>query len=176
MKDNILRITDTIPYTIVRSSRRKTSEIQVGEHGISIRVPFHKEEQEIWNMVDDKKQWIAKKYLEFQTGKKRFKTILDKSYIERRVELRAQKIGVTPSKISIKFLKTRWGSATSNGVITINSRLLRAPKGVIDYIIVHELCHLKIRGHSSTYWNLVGMHMMDYEEKLEWLRKNGRFL
>ena len=92
------------------------------------------------------------------------------------MERLAPKIGVMPSRILIKSLKTRWGSATSSGVITINSRLLRAPKGVIDYIIVHELCHLKIRGHSSTYWNLVGMHMRDYEEKIEWLRKNGRFL
>ena len=74
MKDNTLHITDTVPYTIVRSNRRKTSEIQVGEHGISIRVPFHKEEQEIWDMVDDKKQWIAKKYLEFQMGKKQFRS------------------------------------------------------------------------------------------------------
>ena len=176
MKDNIRRITDTIPYTIVRSSRRKTSEIQVGEHGIKIRVPFHKKDREIWDMVDDKKQWIYKKYLEYQAGGEQFKTRLEKSYIERRMERLAPKIGVRPSKISIKFLKTRWGSATSNGVITINSRLLRAPKDVIDYVIVHELCHLKIRGHASAYWNLVGMHIRDYEEKIEWLRKYGRFL
>ena len=113
MKDNIRRITDTIPYTIVRSSRRKTSEIQVGEHGIKIRVPFHKKDREIWDMVDDKKQWIYKKYLEYQAGGEQFKTRLEKSYIERRMERLAPKIGVRPSKISIKFLKTRWGSATS---------------------------------------------------------------
>ena len=176
MKDNIRHITGTIPYTIVRSSRRKTSEIQVGEHGIEIRVPFHKRDKEIWDMVDDKKQWIHKKYLEFQTGKKQFKTRLEESHIERRTERLAPRIGVRPSKISIKSLKTRWGSATSNGAITINSRLLRAPKDVIDYVIIHELCHLKIRGHSSAYWNLVGIHMRDYEKKIEWLGKYGRFL
>ena len=176
MKGNIRYETSTIPYAIIRSSRRKTSEIQVGEHGIEIRVPVHKKDGEIWDMVHDKKQWIYKKYLEFQTGEKQFKTRLEKSYIERRTERLAPKIGVRPSKISIKFLKTRWGSATSNGVITINSRLLRAPKDVIDYIIVHELCHLKIRGHSGAYWNLVGIHMRDYEEQIEWLRKYGRFL
>ena len=176
MKGNIRYETSTIPYAIIRSSRRKTSEIQVGEHGIEIRVPVHKKDGEIWDMVDDKKQWIYKKYLEFQTGEKQFKTRLEKSYIERRTERLAPKIGVRPSKISIKFLKTRWGSATSNGVITINSRLLRAPKDVIDYVIVHELCHLKIRGHSGAYWNLVGIHMRDYEEQIEWLRKYGRFL
>ena len=176
MKDNIRHTDGTIPYAIVRSGRRKTSEIQVGAYGIEVRVPFHKGDQEIWDMIDDKKQWIIKKYLEFQTGKKQFKTRLEESYIERRIERLASKIGVRPSKISIKLLKTRWGSATSAGAITINYKLLGAPKDVIDYVIVHELCHLKIRGHSSAYWNLVGIHMRDYDKKIEWLRKYGRFL
>ena len=114
--------------------------------------------------------------MEFQTGKERFKPSLDGSYIERRIRRLVPKVGVRPSKISIKLLKTRWGSATSTGVITINSRLLGAPRDVVDYVIVHELCHLKIRGHSSAYWNLVDMHVMDYGKKIEWLRKYGQFL
>ena len=176
MKGNIQHAAGTIPYAVVRSGRRKTSEIQVESHGIKIRVPFHKKNQEILDMIDDKKQWIVRKYLEFQTEKERFKPSLDGSYIERRIRRLAPKVGVRPSKISIKLLKTRWGSATSTGAITINSRLLGAPRDVVDYVIVHELCHLKIRGHSSAYWNLVGMHMMDYDKKIEWLRKYGQFL
>ena len=70
MKDNIRHITGTIPCTIVRSSRRKTSEIQVGEHGIEIRVPFHKRDREIWDMVDDKKQWIHQKIFRISDKKK----------------------------------------------------------------------------------------------------------
>lgn len=176
MKGNIRHVAGTIPYVVVRSGRRKTSEIQVGEHGIEIRVPFRKDDREILDMIDSKRQWIIKKYLEFQTGKKLFKPRLEKSHIERRTERLASRIGARPSKVSIKLLKTRWGSATSNSAITINSKLLRAPKDVIDYVIIHELCHLKIRGHSSAYWNLVGIHMRDYEEKIAWLRKYGRFL
>lgn len=176
MKGNIQYAANTIPYTVVRSNRRKTSEIQVGSHGVEIRVPFHKKDKEILDMIGSKKQWIVKKYLEFQTRRQQFKTRLKKSYIERRVEILALKIGTIPSKILIKSLKTRWGSATTSGVITINIKLLGAPPDVVDYVIVHELCHLKIRKHSSAYWNMVGMHMRDYEGKIEWLKKYGRFL
>ena len=176
MSRRILYLTNSIPYTIIRSSRRKTSEIQVGEHGIVVRVPNHKGENEVWSMLEKKEEWICKKYLEFQTEKKYPKTKLNESYIELQMKRFAAKISVKPSKILIKPLKTRWGSATLSGVITINSRLLSAPKDVIDYVIVHELCHLKIRGHSRSYWNLVGMYISDYEKKIEWLRKHGRFI
>ena len=176
MKGSIRHETGTIPYIVVRSGRRKTSEIQVGAHGIEVRVPFRKGEQEILDMIDNRKQWIVKKYMEFQSGEKLLRVRLRKSHIEKRVEILASKTGARPSKVLIRPLKTRWGSATSSGAVTINSRLLRAPEDVIDYVIIHELCHLKIRGHSSAYWNLVGMHMPGYEERIAWLRKYGRFL
>ena len=107
MKDNIQHITGTIPYTIVRSSRRKTSEIQVGEHGIEIRVPFHKRDREIWVMIDDKKQWIHKKYLD-SDREKQSKQDWKSPILKERTERLAPRIGVRPSKILIKLLKTRW--------------------------------------------------------------------
>jgi len=72
----------------------------------------------------------------------------------------------------VKPLKTRWGSATKKGVVNLNLHLLKAPKDVIDYIIIHELCHLQIKNHSFRFWNLVRKFMPDYEEKKEWLEKN----
>ena len=69
-------------------------------------------------------------------------------------------------------MKGRWGSATSKGIITLNSNLIMTPKRVIDYIIIHELCHLKVKEHSRTFWNLVAKYDKDYSKKEKWLTEN----
>lgn len=84
----------------------------------------------------------------------------------------AKAIGVSPKKIVIKKLRKRWGSATKDRVLNLNVNLLKAPEDVIDYIILHELCHLKIKDHSHRFWNLVGSQMPDYKQKAEWLSAN----
>ena len=167
---------DLVPYTIVRSHRRKRSEISLGPEGVKISVPFDRKDQEIWDMIELKERWIVDNYLEFQAKKKDFSMQVDRSYVLQRIEELAPQMGVTPSKVVIKHLKTRWGSAALNGTITINSRIFRAPKDVVDYIIIHELCHLKIHNHYGAYWSMVGTHMPEYEEKIRWLEENGRFL
>lgn len=169
-----------IKYNVVKSKRRKTSEIRVDDDGVEIRTPITKKDSEIQDIVDEKKQWIFKKQLEFKDRKKQrvkqFKIIHRDSYLEKQVEKLASKIGVKPSKVIIKPLKNRWGSATQKGVITLNSNLLKAPKDVIEYIIIHELCHLKIDNHSSRYWNLVSKFMPNYSKKVEWLEINKSLL
>ena len=84
----------------------------------------------------------------------------------------ASKIGVHPKRIIIKKLRKRWGSATQNGILNLNVNLLKAPEDVIDYVILHELCHLKIKDHSHRFWNLVGSQMPNYKQKAEWLSTN----
>lgn len=69
--------------------------------------------------------------------------------------------------------KNRWGSLTKDGVIHLNVNLMKAPQSVIDYIILHELCHLRIREHSHHYWDLVHRFMPNYQDKIEWLKMNG---
>lgn len=97
--------------------------------------------------------------------------------LKRRVEIYAQKVGVNIQKISVKnSLKSRWASLIKNGSIHFNVHLVKAPREIIDYIILHELCHLKIRGHSHHYWDLVYRYMPDYQEKINWLNVNGKVL
>ena len=167
-----------IKYNIVKSKRRKTSEIRVDDTGVEIRTPITKKDSEIQEMINNKKQWIFKKQLEFKDKKrqrkKQFRIIYSDSYLDKLVKKLASKIGVKPSKIVVKPLKGRWGSATEKGVITLNSNLLKAPKNVIEYIIIHELCHLKIQNHSSRYWNLVTNFMPNYKEKVAWLEANSK--
>lgn len=93
-------------------------------------------------------------------------------YLKNRTLVLAEKVNETPSKVVIKRLKGRWGSATKEGTINLNFNLLKAHKSVIDYVIIHELCHLAIRKHSFQYWNLVKRHMPDYKDKIKWLETN----
>jgi len=171
----------TIQYGIIKSKRRKTSEIRVDEDGVEIRTPFYKKNSEIREIIKEKSKWIYKKQIEYKQQKKirkslRFKTKLKETYLEKRAKKLASKIGIKPTKIVVKPLKNRWGSATEKGTVNLNSNLLKAPKDVIDYIIIHELCHLKIKNHSFRYWNLVRKFMPNYLEKQNWLERNSKFL
>ena len=96
--------------------------------------------------------------------------------IEKKATQHAKKIGVKYEKINIKDHKERWGSVSKNKSININLSILCAPPKIIDYVIVHELCHLKIPDHSPKYWNLLYKMMPDYETHKEWLSVNWKLL
>jgi hypothetical protein len=92
---------------------------------------------------------------------------------ESNVKKYSKRIGVAVKGIAIKNLRNRWGSLSENGVINLNVNLIKAPEEVMDYIIVHELCHLKIKEHSHHYWDLLHKFMPNYHDKIEWLNVNG---
>lgn len=81
-----------------------------------------------------------------------------------------------PNRITIKDQKTRWGSCSSRRNINYNWRLIMAPLSILDYVVVHELCHLEHMNHSKEFWNLVKEITPDYKEKREWLKNNGKEL
>jgi predicted metal-dependent hydrolase len=93
-----------------------------------------------------------------------------KSVFKRKVDEYSEKLGINIERIVIKNLKNRWGSMTKEGAINLNVNLLKAPEDVIDYIILHELCHLKVKEHSHHYWDYVRRYMTNYQEKIEWLK------
>lgn len=101
--------------------------------------------------------------------------IIEKAQVifEDNVKRYSKRLGVVVKRIAIKNLRNRWGSLTKNGVLNLNLNLVKAPEDVIDYIILHELCHLKIREHSHHYWDLVRKFMPNYHDKIEWLNVNG---
>lgn len=93
--------------------------------------------------------------------------------IRSRVTLFAAKVGVKPGTVQIKDLGYRWASCGTNGDLHFHWKCLMAPLSVIDYIIVHELCHLRYRDHSDAFWNEVDKVLPDYRERKEWLRGRG---
>ncbi|MCV0392103.1 MAG: M48 family metallopeptidase [Nitrosopumilus sp.] len=179
MKDKIRFGNSSITYTISKSKRRKTSQIIVDSKGVQVQTPLSKTNSEIKKMVTNKKEWIFKKRLEFQDKKNR-KRVKTKTktleYLERRTWKLASKIGVKPSQVVVKKLKSRWGSAGKTGIITLNEVLLKTPPRIIDYVIIHELCHLKIRNHSSKFWSLLYSHDKKFQDKINWLELHSKEL
>lgn len=85
-------------------------------------------------------------------------------------------IYIRPSKIIIKDQKSLWGSCNSRREIRLNWRLVLMPQFVMDYIIIHELCHIKQMNHSKEFWKLVESHCPNYKESKYWLKENGAML
>jgi predicted metal-dependent hydrolase len=84
--------------------------------------------------------------------------------------------GCMPSFVAVKEYKSRWGCCFGDGRIYYNWRIIMAPDDIIDYLVVHELCHLMEANHSRRYWGLVEKHVPDWREKRDWLRRNGHKL
>ena len=83
---------------------------------------------------------------------------------------------VEPTSINLKDYKAMWGSCSPKGVVSYNWRIILAPHKIVDYIVVHELCHLIEPNHSSKYWKQVRSVIPDYENSKEWLKNNGSSL
>lgn len=93
-----------------------------------------------------------------------------------RVYMYASKVDAYPSRIIVKNQAKRWGSCTKNGSINFNWKIVMAPMSVVDYVVVHELCHLRESSHSPRFWILLRSVLPDYEQRRDWLRINGRGL
>lgn len=96
--------------------------------------------------------------------------------IEERTRLYGTRIGVMPKSVTIKRMRCRWGSCSVKGSINLAWNIIMAPEDVLDYLIVHELCHLVHHNHSAQYWSLVAAVLPDYHKSRKWLRENGDYL
>lgn len=222
-----------IRFDVIRSGRRKTSEITIDHTGIVVRVPASKNTKDVYNMVSKKAHWIFNKQEEYshiasEVAKPTYVEGSRLPYLGRMIPVRiihegkkdamrlfkgefvvtlvstektegdtiqrlyekwiteqaanhlvaaakrySEMVGVTPRRIIVKNLRKRWGSATKDNVINLNLNLIKAPEGVIDYVVLHELCHLKVRNHSHHFWDMVARIMPSYREKVLWLANNA---
>ncbi len=123
--------------------------------------------------------------MQYKNGKESKKKVIRKNLIKwykihaktilsQRMKLYAKKIKLEePKIIIISTYAKRWGSCSSKGVVRFNWHIIMAPMTLIDYVVVHELCHLKYKNHSSDFWKYLGTILSDYEIRRERLRKEG---
>lgn len=93
--------------------------------------------------------------------------------IRQKVTRYAPMVGVEPDGVNIKTFKSRWGSCTAKGELEFNWLIMLAPNRMVDYVVVHELCHLIHHDHSPEFWREVARVMPDYQKSREWLRENS---
>jgi predicted metal-dependent hydrolase len=98
-----------------------------------------------------------------------------RSLVPRLLEL-AHAHGLQVTGVSIRNQRTRWGSCSSRGRISLNWRLVQMPPAVADYVLLHELMHLRVPNHSRRFWKQVALVCPDYEDARRWLREHGTML
>ncbi|MFX3631639.1 MAG: M48 family metallopeptidase [Candidatus Pristimantibacillus sp.] len=111
---------------------------------------------------------------ELKRNLKKFYFSSCKKIIGERITRYQTELKVKPKSIEIEESRTKWGSCSSNKKLTFNYRLAMAPVEVIDYVIIHELCHLLHMNHDRSFWRRVGSIMPDYKEKEEFLARHGQ--
>ncbi|MBO4563578.1 MAG: M48 family metallopeptidase [Clostridia bacterium] len=173
-------------YTVIKS-RRKTIGLSVGRGGeIIVRAPYGCSKRAIERFVRDSEGWIAKqrkKLLDMEAeaedqGKLTeadIKALADgmRAVLPDKLARYSALLGVTYSRVSVRCQKTKWGSCSAAGNLNFNCLLMLAPESVLDYVVVHELCHIKHMDHSKAFWADVAAVFPAYAECRAWLRKNG---
>ena len=185
-KEELVKIAG-LSVLLVRSSR-KTLAVQIRADGTVIaRAPLRMPKDRILCFLSEKASWIRMQQVRMQEREKmrqQARIHLDaaqekelreraKSVLAQRTAYFARQIGVTYGRITVRDQKTRWGSCSQTGNLNFNFRLILAPSEVLDYVVVHELCHRRQMNHSTQFWQEVAQVLPDYRKRKAWLTENG---
>lgn len=168
-------------------SRRKSLVIEItADLKVVVRAPLKMPEKDINRILGEKSDWITKHLKEMEKRQKerenraelseqdiRLLMTKAKRVLPPRIERYAKEIGVNYGKVTIRMQKSRWGSCSSKGNLNFNCLLMNAPEEILDYVIVHELCHRKEMNHSKEFWAEVEKILPDYKERRKWLKDHG---
>jgi len=99
-----------------------------------------------------------------------------RDFIKERVELYSQRFGLKVTGVRISSARTRWGSCNQKNSLSFTWRLIMAPPEIIDYVVVHELAHIREKNHSRAFWSNVERMQPDFKVRRAWLKTNGRLL
>ncbi len=176
---------NSISYELRRSSRAKHLRVTVYRGGrVAVTLPRRASEELATRFVQAKAHWITSKVRFFE----RFKELpglknnredflkyelVAKNLIERKIAHFNQWYGFSGGKVLVKNLKSKWGSCSRRGVLTFNYLMVFLPDCLTDYIVVHELCHLKEFNHSKRFWKLVAQVMPGYQTIKKELKQRG---
>ena len=174
---------------VVRSQRHTLSiSVRPGKV-ILAKAPLRYPNYQILRFVEEKRDWIEKQFQKLESRENarkeqpplsmediRLLALTAKKVLPERVRYYAKEIGVTYGRITIRNQKSRWGSCSAQGNLNFNCLLMLAPPEVMDYVVIHELCHRLEMNHSAKFWAHVGRYMPDYAQKRKWLKEEGSLL
>ena len=173
---------------IIRSRRKSIALEITPDARLIVRAPVSIKDAEIDSILRDKRRWIETKIGQVREKLKGFAPTRYNSaeikelkhralaLFEERTAAYASCHGFRYKSISLSNASKRWGSCSSLGSLRFNWRLVLAPAEVTDYVIVHELCHLKEQNHSRRFWKRVEEILPDYRERNQWLKQNRYLL
>lgn len=164
----------------IKRSMRKSIALQVKNSQLIVKAPFFVTKKYIMDFIDKHQSWIEKRITAQKESKINPNKIDEykleaKKYIPQRVEEIANRYGCTYNNIKITSAKTRWWSCTSKKNLNFSFRLILTPPEIIDYVICHELSHLKEMNHSQKFWNEVSRMDPHYKLHDKWLKENGSY-
>ena len=182
---NIENDFENIQFNIIYSPR-KTLSLEIKPDGFTIRAPKGIPRREINNFVKSKQSWIKKQLSKIQARQEaleqfpvftmdEIRGLADKALvvIPERVKKYAPIVGVDYGRITIRNQRSRWGSCSSKGNLNYNCLLMLFPDEVVDYVVVHELCHRKHMNHSAAFYAEVERVFPEYRKCQKWLKDNG---
>jgi len=185
MKKEIVINGEKIEYTSRRYRKSKNLRLAIDSYGgLTASRPWYVGERTVANFILERAEWIMEKINQarvnnsgkvFRDSKKEYSTYKEqarKIVLSRIAELN-KNYQFEFSKIFVRNQKTRWGSCSSRGNLNFNYKIVFLSEKMVDYIIVHELCHLKEMNHSERFWRLVAQEVLDYKIIRKDLQKKG---
>jgi hypothetical protein len=144
-------------------------------------VPAWMQDADIAEIIDAHREWIAA-----ERAKHRPRLRLDprgisetearravRELVAMLIDEEAPELGVAPKRVQIRDQRSRWGSCSTTGTLSFNWRLVLAPFDVLDYVVVHELCHMREPNHSGKFWQLVEARRPNWRAQRDWLDEHG---
>jgi len=184
MVKNIILKDKEVQYTLKRNSRARKLTLTIKTGGeVAITIPRFAGEKNVERFMKEKADWILTKIEYMKTREKgsllkkhskeeyrKFKKSAEE-LIRNRVEEINKMYSFEYDRITIKNQSTRWGSCSNKNNLNFNYKIALLPRKYTDYIIAHELCHLKEMNHSKNFWNLVAQAVPDYREIRKEIKK-----
>jgi predicted metal-dependent hydrolase len=170
------------PVEVRRSSRARRWRLEVPWGGPArLIVPRSATREDVERVLAERRSWIEERRrrqvprlglerlaVSESDGRDRARAVVSAV-----AEREADRLGVAFRRIRIGGQRTLWGSCSARGTLSFNWRLVLAPPDVVDYVVVHELCHLLVPNHSQSFWSLVERHRPGWREQRAWLREYG---
>lgn len=174
-----------VEYELIRSDRKSLALQIKPDGGLLVRAPRRMALRSIERFVAEHRDWVERQR-EKRAARPRPEPMTPEELAALKKEARplflaraayyAPLVGVRYERVTVRSQRSKWGSCSVRGGLNFNCLLLLAPPAVLDYVVVHELCHLLEMNHSPRFWAEVRRVLPDYESCRKWLRRNGESL